>query len=77
MQFTKPVPSKKLLTGTQKLDEFWKLLKKFVAPQLRIRDPKDRRVAKQLLDTVKSFMFRHNCGCQLWSQLGKLAKENV
>ena len=77
MQFTKRVRSKKLLTGTQKLDGFWKLLKKFVAPRFRTRDPKDRRVAKHLLDTVRSFMFRHNCGCQLWSQLGKLAKEHV
>ena len=34
---------------------------------LRTRDPKGRRVA----------MFRHNCGCQLWSQLGNLAKENL
>ena len=46
-----------------------------LALALRTRDPKDRRLAKQF-DTVKSFMFRHNCGCQLWSQLGKLAKEN-
>ena len=77
MQFTKRVRSKKLLTGTQKLDGCWKLLKKFVAPRFRTRDPKDRRVAKHLLDTVRSFMFRHNCGYQLWSQLGKLAKEHV
>ena len=48
-----------------------------LALALGTRDPKDRRVAKHLFDTVKSFMFRHNCGCQLWSQLGKLAKENV
>ena len=47
-----------------------------LALALRTRDPKDRRMAKHLFDTVKSFMFRHNCGCQLWSQLGKLAKEN-
>ena len=48
-----------------------------LALALRTRDPKGRRVAKHLFDTVKSFMFRHNCGCQLWSQLGKLAKENL
>ena len=61
MQFTRHFRSKKLVTGTQKLDGFWKLLKKFVAPQLRTRDPENRRVAKHVLDTVKSFMFR-----QLW-----------
>ena len=46
-----------------------------LALALGTRDPKDRRVAKHLFDTVKSFMFRHNCGCQLWSQLGKLAEK--
>ena len=53
MQFTRHVRSKKLVTGTQKLDGIWKLLKKFVAPQLRTRNPENRRVAKHLLDTVK------------------------
>ena len=39
--------------------------------ELRTRDPKDRGVAKQWWDTV-------NCSeCELRSQLGKLAKENV
>ena len=40
MQFTKRVYRKKLLTGTQKIDGFWKLLKRYGAPQIRTRDPK-------------------------------------
>ena len=32
MQFTKRVYRKQLLSGTQKMDGFWKLLKRYVAP---------------------------------------------
>ena len=38
MQFTKKVGSQRLLTGTQKLDGFWKLLKKFVPAQITVQE---------------------------------------
>ena len=75
MQFTKRVGSKRLLTGTQKLDGFWKLLKKFGPSQIRTRDLKDRRICKQVLQQVKSFMWRHNNGVNLWTRLGALARK--
>ena len=74
MQFTKKVGSQRLLTGTQKLDGFWKVLKKFVPTQIRTRDLRDRRICKQVLEHVKSFMWRHNAGVNLWTRLGALAK---
>ena len=75
MQFTKKVGSQRLLTGAQKLDGFWKLLKKFVPTQIRTRDLRDRRICKQVLEHVKSFMWRHNAGVNLWTRLGALARK--
>ena len=75
MQFTKKVGCQRLLTGTQKLDGFWKLLKKFVPTQIRTRDLRDRRICKQVLEHVKSFMWRHDAGVNLWTRLGALARK--
>ena len=76
MQFVKKVPRKRLFTGTQLLDSFWKILKQFVVSNLRTRGKLDRRVDRRLLDQIKAFMYRHNSGHNLWKELGKLAKKS-
>ena len=76
MQFVKKVPRKRLFTGTQLLDSFWKILKQFVSSNLRTRGKLDRRVDRRLLDQIKAFMYRHNSGHNLWKELGKLAKKS-
>ena len=68
MQFVKKVPRKKLFTGTQLLDSFWKILKQFVVSNLRTRGKFDRRVDRRLLDQIKAFMYRHNAGHNLWKE---------
>ena len=76
MQFVKKVPRKRLFTGTQLLDSFWKILKQFVVSNLRTRGKFDRRVDRRLLDQIKAFMYRHNAGHNLWKELGQLAKKS-
>ena len=76
MQFVKKVPRKRLFTGTQLLDSFWKILKQLVVSNLRTRGKLDRRVDRRLLDQIKAFMYRHNSGHNLWKELGKLAKKS-
>ena len=74
MQFVKEAQSKRLLTGTQKLDGCWKLLNKIAASNLSARNDKDRRVNDQLRQMVLSFMYRHNAVADLWTAFGKLCK---
>jgi hypothetical protein len=76
MQFVKKAPRKRLFTGTQLLDSFWKILKQLVVSNLRTRGKLDRRVDRRLLDQIKAFMYRHNSGHNLWKELGKLAKKS-
>ena len=42
----------------------------FETTQIRTRDLRDRRICKQVLAHVKSFMWRHNAGVNLWIRLG-------
>ena len=76
MQFTKKVGTQRLLTGTQKLDGFWKLLKKFVPTQIRTRDLRDRRICKQVLEHEKLHV-ETQCRCQPLDSAWRFSAKNL